>query len=236
MGNITLSEPLHLIIQGEGELIGKKMLLMRVLGCPIQCENCDSYHTWDKTRLTDYQKEYSVEVLAKEISIILHDKQIEYLMITGGEPQLYRNEIVELFKILRVEHSNLKLEIETTGLVSWPQQLTHNSYVHFDLSPKIGSLVPKLKSQRWKIFDEFINWYNVKVVVSPERLDQDLQAIQEFQKQYNIPNDKIYLMPFGTTREEIIFTSPLIIEKAFEYKYNFSSRMHILLFDSKRLV
>ena len=37
MDRIYLAEEPHGVLQGEGNLIGKKMLLIRVAGCDVKC-------------------------------------------------------------------------------------------------------------------------------------------------------------------------------------------------------
>lgn len=251
---LKLSEPPHIVIQGEGELMGTKMLLIRLHGCNVKCNSCDSFHTWDEKRLSTTIQEYRVVELAKLLNIILVKNDIQWLMVTGGEPQLWRKEILELYnqiKILRMTSKNIlhgiRLEIETTGMMDWSMFSKIDSYIHFDLSPKIGSLYnSKMKKDiDYKFFNTlrgqkngtmFFPEWNVKIVCSKKNWKNDLQAIKDFQKKYKIENDKIYLMPFGTTEEVIKEESKFLIEKCIKHKFNFSPRLHILIYGDKRLV
>lgn len=251
---IKLSEPPHIVIQGEGELMGTKMLLIRLHGCNVKCDGCDSFHTWDEKRLSTTIQEYRVVELAKILNNILVKNELTWLMVTGGEPQLWRKEILELYnqmKILRLQNKKhlpkLKLEIETTGMMDWSMFEEIDNSIHFDLSPKIGSLFnSKMKKEiNYKFFETlgtigndlmFLPQWNIKIVCSKKNWKNDLQAIKDFQKKYKIPNDKIYLMPFGTTEEVIKEESKFLIEKAVKYKFNFSPRLHILIYGDKRLV
>jgi organic radical activating enzyme len=60
---LCLAEEPHLVIQGEGNLIGKKMLLLRVSGCNIKCRDCDSPHTWKQSDKISYDMETLTEFL-----------------------------------------------------------------------------------------------------------------------------------------------------------------------------
>lgn len=233
---IILSEPLHSVVQGEGELIGKKMILMRVHGCPIKCPSCDSFHTWDEKRLSNTIKEYTIDELADELLYELEKYKINTVLITGGEPQLYREQIAELIEILQLEDDSIYFDIETTGAVSWPEIIRLNPQVHFDISPKIGSLESEAKIKEWKLFNYVPEWYNVKIVTSKSTWKQDKKAIEEFQEKYDIKSSDIYLMPMGTTRDEMIAESSFVLEKAMENGFQFSPRLHIFIYDSKRLV
>lgn len=232
--NFILSEPLHLVIQGEGELLGKKMILMRVMGCNVQCPDCDSFHTWDKTRLSDYKEKFSIVDLTDQILKLSNQYNIEYLLITGGEPQLYINQILELYNSLK---GKMKFEIETTGMMDWIDDLKNNVNIHFDLSPKIGSLFPKNIISEYKIFSKKhpIN-FNLKFVVSENNFKKNILNIENFLEKYNVDKNKVYLMPLGTTREEMVKSSSFILEKSIELGYNFSPRLHIFIYDNKRLV
>ena len=237
MNKITLSEICHPVVQGEGELIGRKMILMRVFGCPIQCPQCDSYHTWDKTRLTEYQKEYTPKQLAKELFSEMQKYSIDTVLITGGEPQMYREQLAVMIDELKKmsKYDPVYFDIETTGSVSWPDEIRTNEYVHFDLSPKIGSLEAKAKIKDWKLFENLPEWYNLKVVTSEATWETDKESILQFVEKYDIPDHKIYLMPLGTTREEMIKESAFVVDKAFEMNWQFSPRLHIFIFSNSRL-
>ena len=78
--------------------------------------------------------------------------------------------------------------------------------------------------------------YSLKVVMVKEYFSQHLKILQQFQKTYNIPNDKVWLMPFGMTREEILKQSDFILNKCYKLNYNYAPRIHILMYNNRRLV
>ena len=51
-----------------------------------------------------------------------------------------------------------------------------------------------------------------------------------------IPKSKTWLMPGGSTREELIPHYAGVIDRALEMGYNFCPRAHIIAFDDKRAV
>lgn len=234
---ITCSEICHPVIQGEGALIGRKMILMRVHGCPIQCPQCDSYHTWDKTRLSEYKEEFTPEELASYLFRELEKYGMDTVLITGGEPQIYRNQLDEMIEIIQSNSPyDIFFDIETTGSVDWSDRIKNNPNVHFDLSPKIGSLEPKAKIKDWKLFLNKPQWYNLKVVIDKSNYLKDLETIRSFQTLYGVPNNLVYLMPLGTTRNEMIENSAFVLELAVENQYQFSPRLHLFIYNDKRLV
>ena len=230
-----LTEPLHLVIQGEGKSVGEKMILLRTHLCDIQCEDCDTAYTWKKSQISDSKFKISIEKLQLEVINFSKKYHIYKLLITGGEPHLQQKAIYELISKLP---SNFLYEVETTGKKSWTILKPFWSRIHFNFSPKIGALKSKkIKSiTDYIAFEELPYHFIIKVVVSKENFEKEIEEIQNFQKKYKIKNEKIYLMPLGKTREELSNKSDFIIRKCFDLNYNFSTRMHILIYDNKKLV
>ena len=233
MSFIFLAEKAHPVLQGEGNLIGKKMIVCRVKGCNLKCINCDSAYTWQSQGKSSNKEEfkYSVKDLSKVINIMTEEYKTEYIMITGGAPSLYQNELFDLIN----GNQHLKFQIEDAGDKNWAM-FNHFTNLFFSFSPKIGALENQTTVKSWKAFENIHRNFICKVVVSEDTLEQDLLRIEKFKSKYYIPNNRIYLMPFGTTREEIIKQSSILLDAAFENGYNFSPRLHVLLFDNKRLV
>lgn len=234
---ILLAEPIHKVLQGEGEHLGKKMLLLRVMGCPVQCPSCDSYHTWDPDRLSNSQERWKVVDLCEFLLQEFQKWNVEWLMITGGEPQIYQKQILQLIQGI-LKKRNVFFQIETTGMVSWDAFKEFSGNIHFDLSPKVVSLTPGISIENYFFFDSLKDFPNhsVKFVVSAQNLESDLLEIQKFQIKYGVVNEKIYLMPFADSRSALLAEAEKLIEICFERHWNFSPRLHVLLFDSRRLV
>lgn len=227
------------------------MALMRVSGCPVKCPECDSKQTWHPDFFAK-PSVFDVPHLYDEVKAFMKANRLSTLLISGGEPGMYFEEIAELIKLnkndLDVSILPYHIEIETTGLYSCealiPDDSNHEDVLlHVNFSPKIGALEKGSNIRKWKAFEDkltrpqfFPQNYSVKIVVDRMRIDEDLKAIDEFKKTYDIPNYRIFLMPLGVTREQIIKEGPFVLDVAFENGYNFSPRMHILMFDTKRLV
>lgn len=241
---IQVTESIHKVLQGEGPSIGQKMGLIRLSGCPVRCPECDSKHTWSPEHRVP-SSDYTIEMMIKEIEDFVATTQIRTILFSGGEPGLFFQEIGYMIKKLKEKPSNknIKFEFETTGLYSCKDLVEADPEVFINFSPKIGALEKASPIKRWRAFDEklsnpefFPKNYSLKIVVSLETHDSDIQEIKNFQEKYDIPNEKVYLMPLGVTREQILNQGEGVLEIAYKNFYNFSPRMHILMFDSKRLV
>lgn len=241
---IQVTESIHKVIQGEGPNIGKKMGLIRLSGCPVKCPECDSKHTWSPQHRTPV-KDYTIDQMIEEIENFVALTRINTILFSGGEPGLYFQELGHMIRKLKEKPSNrdINFEVETTGLYSCKDLVEADSTIFINFSPKIGALQKASPIKKWRAFEEkisepmnFPRFYSLKIVVSVEEQEENLREIADFKAKYNIPNDRIYLMPLGVTREEILKQVPGVLEIAYQNYYNFSPRMHILMFDSKRLV
>ena len=221
------------VIQGEGPNIGQKMLLLRFKGCNLKCPNCDSSETWNTGVEAPKEKKFTIGNFLEILDYQTGHLRINHLLLTGGEPQLWEKQIQKLI----VNLFPFQFDIETNGSLRWQSPFFYsNTNLHFNFSPKIGRLKPSKENVEWKGLERLPLKYCVKVVVSKESFEQDLIEIENLQQKYNIPDNHIYLMPFGQTREEIIKQSPFVIEQCIAFNFNFSPRMHILIYDNKKLV
>ena len=94
-------------IQGEGKYLGEDQCFVRFYNCNLNCDFCD-------TKLDSY-KEYTADELMNRINKIVDKKEIKTISITGGEPLLQHDFLLELLPKLRSEGFNSYLE--TNGVL-----------------------------------------------------------------------------------------------------------------------
>ncbi len=92
-------------IEGEGVAIGKPEVFVRLAGCNLRCAWCDTKYALDDGRLM------TLEEVAKEI-ITYHCKNIS---ITGGEPLLQKQELLEFINWLKKK--SFWVQLNTNGTV-----------------------------------------------------------------------------------------------------------------------
>jgi organic radical activating enzyme len=109
--------------QGEGPAMGRPALFIRLSGCNLNCEGCD----------TDLKPslDLSVRELLKRV-----EGQGKRVIITGGEPTLQMNELVDL--ICRLCSRGMEIHIESNGTNIIPLE-TLDKIQCAVVSPKRGS-------------------------------------------------------------------------------------------------
>ena len=60
--------------------------------------------------------------------------------------------------------------------------------------------------------------------------------IKTFLDELEVPKNKIWIMPPGDNRQELIRVYPMVIQWCTDNYYNFTGREHIIAFDTKREV
>lgn len=197
-------------IQGEGFSIGKPAVFLRLGGCNLKCTWCDSKYTWEGF------KKMNIEQVLKEVK----KYPCKHLVITGGEPALQQKDLGNLFNKLK----DYYIEIETNGSIG----LKINKFIEqINCSPKLNS--SGNPPYPLKVKPSKKTYY--KFVVAEKK---DLKEINGYIKLNKIPKEKVYLMPEGVNKKIVQERSEWLVEKCMKEGYNFSPRLHIMLYGNKR--
>lgn len=119
-------------IQGEGPLAGTPAIFIRLFGCNLACNFCD----------TDFEGEHEVLTPANILVTVQALRRLHpgcnLIVITGGEP--YRQDIGTL--VAHLLKARYRVQIETAGTL-WldsMMQLYNNDHLTIVCSPKTGSI------------------------------------------------------------------------------------------------
>lgn len=96
-------------IQGEGVNIGMPYYFIRVGGCPLRCNFCDSEYTWSANSGKIVEVDDLINSTIKECELY----GINWVSITGGEPLLYKNQVLKIIEALNL--NGILTHIETSG-------------------------------------------------------------------------------------------------------------------------
>lgn len=223
-------------IQGEGNYVGVPCVFVRFSGCNLNCPGCD----------TKYHKD-GYDIDTNEIIKIIKELNplTKSVVFTGGEPLLFQPAIVEIVKGLtpsfvpaynHINYSFWWFQIETNGTLAptlLNKELGSKAFIQYNVSPKLkrfNEQAGKLGLYKyWTLNSSFI----VKPVVTDE---EDIKEVKEIQNYLSIGNEKIYLMAEGASKEEQETKMELVVNLAIKYGYNYSCRLHILIWNKKRSV
>ncbi len=163
--------------QGEGPFTGHPAIFIRLSGCNLACDFCDTEF--------DSFTEISIEEIFAKVKKLNENNIYKLIVITGGEP--LRQEISPLCDIL--VQNNFEVQIETNGTIF--RKL--NPKIHIICSPKVTN------GQYFPIREDLLTRINAfKFIISASK--DGYQEISEVgQSRYNAP---LYLQPMDEYNEE----------------------------------
>lgn len=228
-------------LQGEGKYLGVPSLFVRTNFCNLRCawRNKDGSITKCDTPYASWYKTKTKNVTSGEIILNAIKHKVNHIVITGGEP-LLQEDIVKIVNDL--VKKNFIVTIETNGTRFIPQLTTN---VFLSISPKLKtSYAQKENTIEWKIhrtnnmyIDNLYKYINrskkfqVKFVYNN---DSDIIEIEKIRASTGLLAKYVYLMPQGKTAKQVKANSKKVFEYCMKNKYNYSPRLHIDVWGSKR--
>jgi organic radical activating enzyme len=201
--------------QGEGPDSGRRMIILRFKTCNLNCPWCD---TSIKMRISA-EAPYQLSEIQKTIY-----EQKAGLLITGGEPTVKKHfdETVMLLNELDYPIAN----VETNGyqLDELIKIVNPNARIKFIYSPKIFN-EHDLETTKF-ITEKFFSIPNVYFKLVYE--DNPLLLTYMDYLSNKCQHHRVWIMPEGTTRADLIRNSEGVFNACEKFKFNFSSRSHII--------
>lgn len=222
-------------LQGEGRNVGVPSVFVRLSLCNLFCRYCDSDYTWNwegtkfvSDRGVKFKKEEQIiEMTPVEIMAEVKKYNCKNIILTGGEPMLQQKELL----ILTALEPSFHYEVETNGTIR-PSDDFDKVVTQFNVSPKLeNSGNPLQLRDKVQVMTYFVNnpkaWFKF-VIVTPK----DLEEVEGLVTKYGIT--RLYLMPEGTTTDELQAKSVWLAEICKNKGWRFSSRLQVLLWGAKR--
>lgn len=236
-------------IQGEGKFVGNPSIFIRFGKCNFRCEgfqveyetpsgvkkcSCDSFYAVDPSFKDQWKKMSSQEII-NEVKTLEPNYKVD-IVITGGEPLLYWNNI-EFQEILNYYISNnYKVTIETNASLNIDFTKDYQKQIIFSMSVKLSnSLEPLTKRINKSTLEKIINHTKqsyLKFVIGKDFVTTAKKEIKIISS--IIPSCEIYLMPMGDSADEINKHCESVINMAIESGYKYCDRLHIRVWDNKR--
>lgn len=195
---------------------------------------------YDKTILTATKKEDGTD----------RKFPLTHAIISGGEPTLWGTQLADLslgllitgFHITIETNGTKYVEILTKQKTKDKKEIDLTGNVLFSISPKLASSVPtgspyekehdKLRINL-VVLDALLKRYPsyLKFVITGPN---DLEEVLDIQNKLKLPPNRIFLMPEGITRDEIIAHGAAVNDLCMEYGFRYSPREHVILYNNKR--
>ena len=214
-------------IQGEGSTQGLPVTLIRFPNCQLKCPFCDSQKIMAKPLISASLKNiYELSNTSRN------------LLITGGEPTLYNNDIIDIVYNLYT-NTNAQLPynviVETNGAklldliekVKTIEPLNRITNYVFSHSPKMYNATTQDFSfgllKKLALHDNV----ELKIVIDPNNFEVERNYI-ETAFSVGIPKKRIWLMPLGAQYEELMSNLYPVVQLCHQMGVNLSPRLHIV--------
>ncbi len=236
----------RVVFQGEGRTLGIPCTFLRLGACNLTCGinladnpgiwKCDASETWDWTGINGIKYNPRAELTEMSVSDIirrLKKLDVDALVITGGEPLLQQRRLV--FLVRELKDDGWWIEIETNGTKIPLPEL--DAFVdQYNCSPKLANsgnprhkrfVVPAIKALVTTDRATF------KFVVNDL---EDFLEIQEYVDTCGILDEDVYVMPEGITSSEVQKHTQLVAEETVRRRWNLTTRLQILVYESRKSV
>lgn len=207
-------------IQGEGPWAGTPAAFVRLAGCNLQCEGCDTDYT-SRRRLMDWVAIFT------EINRLDCGGGISLIVLTGGEP--FRQRIGPFVR--EVISCGFGIQIETNGTLH-QEEFPYNAYrqevLSIVCSPKTPKIHPKLEP-----------WIHAwKYIIHADHIDPDdglptsslLTGVRPARSTGWFDNRHIFVQPFdGGTEDDNKRHRDAAVQTCLKHGYRLSLQQHKIL-------
>ena len=239
---------LYTAVQSEGSRQGYPTIVIRTTGCTHRCffgEGgwCDSWYT-------SIHPEKGTYCFNDIIKMYDDNPHIKEMMLTGGSPTMHPALVNELTHF--AHERGIFITIETEGShfleTDYPIDLLSISPKFSNSIPQLGAVTPqgeevtevmikkhnskRLNKEAIKASIEYHKDYHIKPVLDKEL--SILPEVEEFVKELEIPDEKIWCMAAGDDRVSLMESYGPVMNFVRDRGWRFTGRAHIMAFDTER--
>jgi 7-carboxy-7-deazaguanine synthase len=232
-------------IQGEGKRTGYPSFFIRTNLCNLRCQFsggnlCDTpYTSWDFKNQDNLG-----ELKIHDILFVYKNYQPCDIVITGGEPTIQQSELNLLCSEIKKLNQNIYVTLETNG--TFIDEYIDNIDL-VSISPKLISSIPlgteyagghDKHRLNYKVLESYnklhaegkinIQW---KFVVTG---NDDIQEIMDLQEIIGFKKKDVFLMPEGISEKDLSVKRLMVVELCKQFHFNYTDRLHILIWGNKR--
>ena len=227
-------------IQGEGKTVGIPSVFVRLGGCNLMCGGMGTQFDGELHNGAEFRCD-TVEVWmhaqSKEVHEVLPEDCVEaikngaHVILTGGEPTMQQEGLYAFINYVQEYVNNdAYFEVETNGTIM-PSEFLLEQIDLWNCSPKLrNSGMDTSMTFKEDVIKE-LNKHNTifKFVVNAEK---EFKEITELYMPI-VERKKIYLMPAGENQELLEENKARVVEIAKDNYLNFTTRLHIDIWNKK---
>lgn len=223
-------------LQGEGPALGTPAVFLRLAGCNLACVWCDTPYSWDWKRYNKAAEVHRMTVDQTAEAVMAHRPpgQTPLIVVSGGEPMLQQEGLADLFVDDDAEDTDprFRVHIETAGTKA-PDPRLEPLVEQFVVSPKLAHSGNSLDKRYAPLA---LHHLNETGRVAWKFVVQDvaqLDEVDQFVKDNSLAGP-VYIMPEGFTPERLAEVSVTIADAVIAHGWQFTPRLHVMLWGSKR--
>ena len=228
--SLPVSEVFGPTIQGEGPHAGRSSYFIRMGGCNLSCEWCDTpYSTGTHGIPLSTVPRRTVRSIAQAIP------SGAMVVLTGGEPLMHVRKKAFQLLVYLLKAKGCEVHVETNGTLS--PDILGGDIDHFTISPKIGV---EMVNPRHENQTSLVGWvaYNDKSILKAVWCDDDADKFCErsirLAEGIGIPKAQVWVMPEGTTLEALQERWADIAQAAANHGINATHRLHTLAWGNEK--
>jgi 7-carboxy-7-deazaguanine synthase len=225
--SLVVAEKFGPTFQGEGASGGRQALFIRLSRCNLSCTWCDTPYTWDWTRYDPSAEATRVSV--DELAQWVLSQPTRLVVITGGEPVIQQDRLIELTTKLAADGRDI--EIETNGTIP-PRPELIETVTAFNVSPKLasagGARASRIDPAALRTLAASGKARFKFVITDVAEMDEVAGIVDEYGLR------EVWVMPEGTTTETVLAGMRAISEEALARGWNLTTRYHVLLWGDER--
>jgi organic radical activating enzyme len=227
-------------IQGEGKTVGIPSVFVRLGGCNLMCGGmgtqfdgelhngaefrCDTVEVWMQAQSKEVE-----EVLCDECYTAIENGA--HIILTGGEPMMQQKGLEEFINYIKDEVVDEPfIEVETNGTIM-PSDFLLEEVTLWNCSPKLTN---SGNDQSMTFKPEVIETLNnkntiFKFVVNGEKEWHEIGYLY----MPIVDKEKVYLMPAGENQDLLNNNKEFVVQLAIKNHLNFTTRLHIDIWNKK---
>lgn len=229
--SLVVSEVFGPTASGEGPTLGQRCSFLRLGGCNLTCNFCDSAYTWDASRFE--LRDEMQRMTADDVVDRLLATGVKFVIVSGGEPLLQQKYPGWGVLLRGLTGAGVRVEVETNGTVQ-PSEESVRHLDRFVVSPKLAhSGVAE---------DKRINPAALKALMATGKAAfkfvcataGHVDEVVEMTGAHGIPARRVWVMPEGVDSAALSRHLAVIADPAIAAGFNVTTRLHIHCWGDER--